>query len=994
MKKIAAILTFTLGTFLCSHAQMVSNLFTPKASFSKNFDNIATASQALTLNSGRLSSLRAEAAPTLQLDLPFEAADMVLDLEKVTVTSPEFRVTEKRPDGSEKTVTYNDGVFYRGKIRGRNSSMATISLIGGQVMGIISDEKSNIILGAIENNGLATDEYTLYRESNLKVKNPASCFASEEMIGELPAPGTGKETQTGEPIEIYFECDYRMYQDRGSNVTNVVNFVLGFFNNVAAIYEAEDIKVQVSQITVWTTQDPEAAANLNNTSTVLSSFEQRMLVSDYIGDYAHFLSRRSLGGGIAYVLGNPCASNITRRYKTGVSGIDNSYNSFPTYSWTVEVVSHELGHNFGSNHTQWCGWAGGALDNCYATEASPSGAAACPPGPAPVNGGTIMSYCHLTGYGINFANGFGVQPGNRIRQVIGGASCFGACRMTIAIEKVNASCNQANGTATVVATASTGALTYLWSNGQTGATLVNAAPGTYHVTVKDAAGCQVMEDVVIDNSGNNLSFDLNPGPDAGFCAGGGVVLQATSNSAYSYVWSRNGTTIPGETSSSYTASQAGTFAVRASQGACTGTRSVNVTQVAAPTATITASGPTNVCEGVALTLDAGIGSPYTYQWLRNGTEITGAASSTFAPASTGNYTVRVSAGTTCSATSAATSVTITPLPVVNLSAASATRFCSGENVILSTTADAAYTYRWTRDGNLISGASTASYTASVSGVYRVAVTRGSCSVTSAQITVTVLPIPDVRIQPADTTILKFRNVTLSLSGAASYNFAAQPYFIGATATTVTVAPPSTTTFTVRGTDANGCTDDAVSIVNVIGCGDVTGITTQLLSPSRVLVSWTNPQDVTTDTLQYRKVGETTWTKVLVTGTSYEVNGLDPSSNYEYNVIPLCASTSTFVASATQAVVTPVLNNGLYVRLFPNPVINTSRLEIISSASYTLSVALYDHSGKLVGYPVSGGSYPAGQTIRSIDGSVLAAGIYHLAIRVNGKLESIKMMVAH
>ena len=49
------------------------------------------------------------------------------------------------------------------------------------------------------------------------------------------------------------------------------------------------------------------------------------------------------------------------------------------------VITHETGHNLGSNHTQWCGWPGGAIDNCYDTEGN------CEPGPAPVNGGTMMS---------------------------------------------------------------------------------------------------------------------------------------------------------------------------------------------------------------------------------------------------------------------------------------------------------------------------------------------------------------------------------------------------------------------------------------------------------------------------------------------------------------------------------------------------------------------------------------------------------------------------
>ena len=66
----------------------------------------------------------------------------------------------------------------------------------------------------------------------------------------------------------------------------------------------------------------------------------------------------------------------------------------PFYHWNLLVVSHEIGHNFGSMHTQWCGWSGGPLSNCVDLEESVPGE--CDPyvnNPAP-SIGTIMSYCH------------------------------------------------------------------------------------------------------------------------------------------------------------------------------------------------------------------------------------------------------------------------------------------------------------------------------------------------------------------------------------------------------------------------------------------------------------------------------------------------------------------------------------------------------------------------------------------------------------------------
>jgi hypothetical protein len=102
------------------------------------------------------------------------------------------------------------------------------------------------------------------------------------------------------------------------------------------------------------------------------------------------------------------------------------YSNVPTYSWTINVVAHELGHNLGSPHTHSCTWSGGPIDNCAAPEGT------CSPGPAPVNGGTIMSYCHATSAGINFNNGFGPLPGNLIRSRVLNASCIPASNAGLA----------------------------------------------------------------------------------------------------------------------------------------------------------------------------------------------------------------------------------------------------------------------------------------------------------------------------------------------------------------------------------------------------------------------------------------------------------------------------------------------------------------------------------------------------------------------------------
>src|SRR4030095_2799 len=131
-----------------------------------------------------------------------------------------------------------------------------------------------------------------------------------------------------------------------------------------------------------------------------------------------------LMGGIAWI------NVLCQSYKpSSQSGrysfcqIENNYSPYPVFSWTIEVMTHEAGHNFGSMHTHACAWPVfpggglGAIDSCVEAEGS------CFTVTQPNNNGTIMSYCHLNG-NINFVLGFGPLPGDTIRLRYSQALCL------------------------------------------------------------------------------------------------------------------------------------------------------------------------------------------------------------------------------------------------------------------------------------------------------------------------------------------------------------------------------------------------------------------------------------------------------------------------------------------------------------------------------------------------------------------------------------------
>jgi hypothetical protein len=173
-------------------------------------------------------------------------------------------------------------------------------------------------------------------------------------------------------------------------------------------------------------------------------------------------------------------------------------------------MAHELGHNFGSKHTHWCGWpkAGGGtgrIDSCYAGEAIFG--VGCGTVVKPIKG-TIMSYCHLTGAGINFTKGFGAQPGAKIRT---GFSCItGSPVPSFSVTASRSLCVGEN--INLGASSSSSGATYAWTgpNGFSSAQqnpVINsasaAAGGAYSCSVT-AAGCTSSPkslDVIVNNPG-------------------------------------------------------------------------------------------------------------------------------------------------------------------------------------------------------------------------------------------------------------------------------------------------------------------------------------------------------------------------------------------------------------------------------------------------------------------------------------------------------------
>lgn len=364
----------------------------------------------LKLSKDGLKSILSNTASNFEFTVPISERSS-LQLQLVEVHFNDLIIRES----SGKQVKYQGGRHFRGIVKGQESSLVAISVFEDDVMGFISEERSsgNLVLGKMED---GRDEFILYKDKDLLKSKAFECGTSEGIekyeAHELENNDHGRALS--ECVRMYFEVDYNIYQSKGNNTTQTSNYVTGLYNQVATLYSNEQINTTISEIFIWTATSPYTGST---SSAMLNQFTAYR--NGFNGNIAMLLSY-SASGGIAYV-NTLCNSNPD--YRMSFSSISSSYSTVPTYSWSVEVVTHEFGHLLGSQHTHACAWNGNntAIDGCYESEGS------CPNPPIPSGGGTIMSYCHLTSAGINFNLGFGSQPGNLIRTKVTNATCLDDC---------------------------------------------------------------------------------------------------------------------------------------------------------------------------------------------------------------------------------------------------------------------------------------------------------------------------------------------------------------------------------------------------------------------------------------------------------------------------------------------------------------------------------------------------------------------------------------
>ncbi len=331
-------------------------------------------------------------------------------------------------------VSTEQGLHYRGCVKGDSNSIAAVSVFGdGSVMMMFADKNGNYIVGKRP----GTEQYVIYNSNQLPIPNGFVCAFDHDpktRLYQRPAVGATNFQGMGllcRKVRLYWEANYGLYRyNFNSDLGAVQNYITGLFNIVAALFANEGIQVELAESYVWTSPDPYRNAK---SGEALEDFKNRWNAQgdNFKGDLAHLIAGgRENNGGLAYLIEN----NLCNRWHNyGYTSVFGFYEQLPAWSWDVNAITHEIGHNLGSPHTHWCGWntgpngTCGAIDNCAEMEAT-SSCTTCGSVYSISNSGwsgTIMSYCHNVNHiGVYLYNGFGPQPNYVIRNTVMNSNCL------------------------------------------------------------------------------------------------------------------------------------------------------------------------------------------------------------------------------------------------------------------------------------------------------------------------------------------------------------------------------------------------------------------------------------------------------------------------------------------------------------------------------------------------------------------------------------------
>ncbi len=523
----------------------------------------------------------------------------------------------------------------------------------------------------------------------------------------------------------------------------------------------------------------------------------------------------------------------------------------------------------------------------------------------------------------------------------------------------------------------TGATTYQWR--KNGVNLTNVAPysnvttaalnitnptfsengASFDVVIGNAAGCSVTSTAIILTV--NVVSVISAQPITTIaCANTTAIFSVTASNVTTYQWQRNGVNLTNVvpysnvTTATLTITNpsvviAGNFTCILNSATCLVTSSsVALTVNAIPVITVQPVAPSAICEGLASTsLSVTAAGATTYQWRKNGVNLTNIAPYSNVTTATLNITtpafsengasldVVVGNASGCSVTSTANLLKVNAIPIISVQPI-AIAACTNTTTSFSVTASNVTTYQWQRNGINIangapySGATSATLTitnpaVAIAGNFTCVLNSATCLVSSTTAALTVDAIPVITVQPVTpAAICENANTSFSVTATGATTYQWRKNSINLT----NVAPYSNvTTATLNVTNPafseNGGIFDVI-ISNVAGCSVASN--TKVLTVKAVPVISVQPIATSACT---NATTSFSITASNVTTYQWLRNGLIISNVAPYSGVLTATLTITNPAAGNAGTFTCVLNNATCPTTSSGAVLTVNAIPVIT-----------------------------------------------------------------
>ena len=314
----------------------------------------------------------------------------------------------------------------------------------------------------------------------------------------------------------------------------------------------------------------------------------------------------------------------------------------------------------------------------------------------------------------------------------------------------------------------------------------------------------------------------------------------------------------------------------------------------------------NACAGTPVTL-SGSGA-VSYAW--DNSVVDGVA---FTATVTTTYNV---IGTDANGCTNSDNVTVTVLAAPTIGAGADQSICPGATVTLSGTGGVSYVW----DNSVVDGVA---FNPTATTIYTVTGTDGNGCENTDLVTITVQSLPSVD-GGVDQTVCAGSDVTLSGSGATSY------VWDNGVTDGVVFNPTATATYTVIGTDGNGCTNTDMVDVTVTAGQTITGVVTHDDGTTNGAIDVT----ITGGTPPYTILWDNAETTEDITGLAagdYTITVTDDNG---------CVVPMTFTVLSTVGIGTNIADE---LTIYPNPTSGTVNIKLDGDFAFTI----LDARGRLV-----------------------------------------------